>query len=64
MCIRDRINTSSTNGVSVSSESGDINARLKSLINKATLMVFMKGDRDTPRCGFSRQLIEILKETG
>jgi glutaredoxin-related protein len=23
----------------------------------------MKGDRNTPRCGFSRQLVEILNET-
>jgi len=26
-------------------------------------MVFMKGDRNTPRCGFSKQLIGILNET-
>ncbi|XP_046382438.1 glutaredoxin-3 [Ischnura elegans] len=38
--------------------------RLKKLINRHPLMVFMKGDRDQPRCGFSRQLMEILKETG
>ncbi|KAK7576122.1 hypothetical protein V9T40_012408 [Parthenolecanium corni] len=37
--------------------------RLSSLINQADIMVFMKGDRNTPRCGFSRQLMEILKET-
>nr|QWA14830.1 glutaredoxin [Diaphanosoma celebensis] len=36
--------------------------RLKGLINKAPLMVFMKGDSETPRCGFSRQLVEILNE--
>ncbi|XP_066937179.1 glutaredoxin-3 [Macrobrachium rosenbergii] len=37
--------------------------RLKELINTAPLMVFMKGDRTTPRCGFSRTLIGILDET-
>jgi Grx4 family monothiol glutaredoxin len=26
-------------------------------------MIFMKGDRSTPRCGFSRQLIDIVNET-
>lgn len=26
-------------------------------------MVFIKGDPNTPRCGFSRQLVEILNET-
>lgn len=38
--------------------------RLKALINKAKVMVFMKGDRNAPRCGFSRQLIQILNDTG
>nr|XP_027209771.1 glutaredoxin-3-like [Penaeus vannamei] len=38
--------------------------RLKELINKAPLMVFMKGNREEPRCGFSRTMIGILNETG
>lgn len=38
--------------------------RLKDLINKSKVMLFMKGDRQTPRCGFSRQIIEILNNTG
>lgn len=38
--------------------------RLKILINKSHVMLFMKGDRHTPRCGFSRQIIEILNNTG
>ncbi|KAL7641846.1 UNVERIFIED_CONTAM: hypothetical protein RMT77_007720 [Armadillidium vulgare] len=42
----------------------DLEARLKSLINSSDLMLFMKGNREEPRCGFSRQLIEILNETG
>ncbi|KAH8403257.1 hypothetical protein KR222_009123 [Zaprionus bogoriensis] len=37
--------------------------RLKALINKAPLMIFMKGDRNAPRCGFSKQLIAIVNET-
>ncbi|XP_066151040.1 glutaredoxin-3 [Euwallacea fornicatus] len=37
--------------------------RLKSLINQAQVMLFMKGDRQTPRCGFSRKIVEILNET-
>jgi len=36
----------------------------KALINRAPLMIFMKGNRDEPRCGFSRTLIGILNETG
>lgn len=27
-------------------------------------MIFMKGDRTAPRCGFSKQLIQIINETG
>lgn len=38
--------------------------RLKALVNKHNVMVFMKGNRDTPRCGFSRTLIQILNGTG
>ena len=25
-------------------------------------MLFMKGSPDTPRCGFSRQIVELLRE--
>jgi glutaredoxin-related protein len=38
--------------------------RLKSLINQSDCMVFMKGSQDAPRCGFSKQLMAILAETG
>lgn len=38
--------------------------RLKSLINKSSVMIFMKGDRSTPRCGFSKQLIAIMNDVG
>ncbi|TDG43347.1 hypothetical protein AWZ03_010215 [Drosophila navojoa] len=40
-----------------------LNDRLTALINKAPLMIFMKGDRNAPRCGFSKQLIAIINET-
>lgn len=38
--------------------------RLKKLINKHNIMIFMKGNRDVPRCGFSRTLIQILQGIG
>jgi Grx4 family monothiol glutaredoxin len=38
--------------------------RLKSLINKAPVMVFMKGDAQQPKCGFSKNLVGILNENG
>ena len=34
--------------------------RMKDLINNGNVMVFMKGNRNEPRCGFSRTLMEIL----
>ncbi|XP_068150516.1 glutaredoxin 3 [Drosophila tropicalis] len=40
-----------------------LDERLKALINKSPLMIFMKGDRQAPRCGFSKQLIAIVNET-
>lgn len=43
---------------------GSLEERLKALINRSNVMIFMKGDRDTPRCGFSKQLIAIINETG
>ncbi|XP_030629707.1 glutaredoxin 3 [Chanos chanos] len=40
----------------------DLNERLKRLINAAPCMLFMKGSPQEPRCGFSRQIIQILKD--
>lgn len=39
----------------------NLTQRLEQLINKAPVMVFMKGSPDAPRCGFSRTLVEIFK---
>lgn len=41
----------------------NLNERLKALINREKVMIFMKGDRNTPRCGFSKTLIGIVNET-
>lgn len=49
--------------IPASASVGSLEDRLKALINKSKVMVFMKGDRNTPRCGFSKQLIQILNET-
>ncbi|XP_027696274.1 glutaredoxin-3 [Vombatus ursinus] len=38
--------------------------RLKVLTNKASVMLFMKGSKQMAKCGFSRQILEILNETG
>ena len=36
--------------------------KLKNLINKAPVMLFMKGSADAPRCGFSSSIVSILRE--
>lgn len=41
----------------------DLDARLKELTNSAPIMIFMKGNPENPQCGFSRTLMEIMKET-
>lgn len=53
-----------TDGSGDSAKTDSLNDRLAALINKSKVMLFMKGDRNTPRCGFSRQIIEILNKTG
>ncbi len=40
----------------------DLDTRLGKLIKKAPVMLFMKGDAETPRCGFSRTIVSLLKE--
>nr|KAG5698801.1 hypothetical protein BaRGS_032220 [Batillaria attramentaria] len=42
--------------------SADLNTRLKRLINSAPVMLFMKGDPEQPRCGFSKQTVQLLNE--
>lgn len=50
------------NSTSIESTKSEANLedRLKQLINQAPCMLFMKGDRETPRCGFSRTIVGIL----
>ena len=42
----------------------DLNKRLKELVKAAPVMLFMKGTPSTPQCGFSRQLVGLLRERG
>ncbi|TGZ61014.1 hypothetical protein CRM22_008216 [Opisthorchis felineus] len=48
-----------TNG-DVEPDSLDLNTRLRNLIRRSPVMLFMKGTPSQPRCGFSRQILEIL----
>ncbi|KAJ1727659.1 glutaredoxin [Coemansia biformis] len=42
----------------------DLNTRLKGLIERAPVMVFIKGTAAQPRCGFSKKLVGLLSERG
>ena len=35
--------------------------RLGALTRRAPVMLFMKGNPEAPRCGFSRQIVELLQ---
>jgi Grx4 family monothiol glutaredoxin len=41
-----------------------LNARLAELVKAAPVMLFMKGTPSSPQCGFSRQLVGLLREKG
>ncbi|KAH6901266.1 thioredoxin [Coprinopsis sp. MPI-PUGE-AT-0042] len=36
--------------------------RCRKLMNKSKVVLFMKGDPQTPRCGFSRKIVALLQE--
>ncbi|ORX34181.1 thioredoxin-like protein [Kockovaella imperatae] len=42
----------------------EITARCKELMNKHKVVLFMKGNPSSPKCGFSRQTVGILREKG
>ena len=37
--------------------------KLKALTNKASVMLFMEGNKQEARCGFSKQILEIQNNT-
>ena len=41
-----------------------LEARLRNLMAQERVMLFMKGSPDVPRCGFSRQIVSLLREQG
>jgi Grx4 family monothiol glutaredoxin len=51
-------------GSADASGEGSLDDRLKKLINRHRVMLFMKGLPSAPRCGFSRQIVEFLDEEG
>ena len=44
--------------------SEDIRTRIESLIHNNKVMLFMKGTKQFPACGFSNAVVQILKKEG
>jgi Grx4 family monothiol glutaredoxin len=42
----------------------ELHTRLSNLVKAAPVMLFMKGTPSSPQCGFSRQLVSLLRENG
>jgi monothiol glutaredoxin len=42
----------------------DVRARIESLVKTSKVMLFMKGNKAFPACGFSNAVIQILKKEG
>ena len=50
--------------VAAAVDAQSLEARLKALLASAPVMLFMKGQPDEPRCGFSRKVVEALTAAG
>jgi monothiol glutaredoxin len=44
--------------------SEDTRARIQGLITQSKVMLFMKGSKQFPACGFSNSVVQILKKEG
>ena len=53
----------STNAQSTTLPEEALNKRLQSLITSSPIVLFLKGTPNTPKCGFSRQAIEMLSDS-
>jgi monothiol glutaredoxin len=42
----------------------DAKDRIKDLVEKNKVVLFMKGTKSFPQCGFSSQVVEVLKREG
>ncbi|KAL5282670.1 GLRX3 family protein [Megaselia abdita] len=50
--------------VEIEESKPNLESRLSALIKKSKVMIFMKGSRNEPKCGFSKQLIALINELG
>jgi Grx4 family monothiol glutaredoxin len=42
----------------------DLNNKLRAVVSRSPIMLFMKGHPDAPRCGFSKKIVALLREQG
>ncbi|PIA26903.1 hypothetical protein AQUCO_08600052v1 [Aquilegia coerulea] len=49
---------------SISDSEDSLNKRLEQLVNSHPVMLFMKGNPEQPKCGFSQKVVDILKGEG
>lgn len=40
----------------------ELEARLRGIMNQSPVVLFMKGSPDSPRCGFSKKAVALLRE--
>ena len=45
-----------------SEKTEDLEQRLRGLMNQSTVVLFMKGSPEVPRCGFSRKICDLLRD--
>jgi monothiol glutaredoxin len=45
-------------------ETSDAKARIQALVDTNKVVLFMKGNKSFPQCGFSNAVVQILKEEG
>ena len=60
--LKNSCSTNDENRVAPSGMDNSLDSRLKSLINQAPLVIFIKGSPANPQCGFTRQLLALLKQ--
>ena len=46
----------------VSQSDQELEKRLRGLMDQSKVVLFMKGSPDEPRCGFSRKIVNLLRE--
>jgi monothiol glutaredoxin len=42
----------------------DVQAKIKSMVDGNRVLLFMKGDREFPQCGFSMRAVQVVKALG